>query len=339
MIKSLSPLPYIVAELAQGFEGNPAQAALLIRAAAKAGADAAKFQLVYADELATPDYQHHDLFRGLEMSEEAWAKLAAEAHHFGLDFQVDIFGRRSLGLAEDIGVKTVKLHGTDIANPGLLHDLSRSSVPTIMLGAGGATRHEIDLAVEHLDGKIVILLLGFQAYPTPTEANQIDRVRVLVEQYNDCPNVIVGFADHADPEQTLRVALASAAVGAGAEVIEKHLTLGRNMEMEDFESALNPDQFSEFVTTLRGVAAAVGRTQDGPDFGMSEAENGYRKMIRRHVVSAHALKAGHQLEASDLVLKRTSIIDPLTDLDRVIGQRLIADIAANTPLRAQDLGS
>ena len=45
----------IIAELAQGFEGRPEQARLLIKAAASAGADAAKYQLVYADELATPD--------------------------------------------------------------------------------------------------------------------------------------------------------------------------------------------------------------------------------------------------------------------------------------------
>ena len=51
----------IVAELAQGFEGCPEQATkLLVKAAAKAGADAAKFQLVYADELATPDYEYYE---------------------------------------------------------------------------------------------------------------------------------------------------------------------------------------------------------------------------------------------------------------------------------------
>ena len=57
----------IVAELAQGFEGCAKQAKLLIKAAAKAGADAAKFQLVYADELATEDYEYYNLFSSLEM--------------------------------------------------------------------------------------------------------------------------------------------------------------------------------------------------------------------------------------------------------------------------------
>ena len=59
----------IIAEIAQGFEGNFEQSKLLIKAAAKAGADAVKFQLVYADELATVDYQYYSLFKELEMEE------------------------------------------------------------------------------------------------------------------------------------------------------------------------------------------------------------------------------------------------------------------------------
>lgn len=336
MTQTNAPLQ-IIAELAQGFEGNPGLAALLICGAAKSGADAAKFQLVYADELATPGYQYYDLFKGLEMSDEIWAGLAKTASEFGVALQVDIFGPRSLALAEKIGVQTVKLHGTDIANPGLLHDVAASGVPNVMLGAGGAHLPEIETALEILAKKQVILLLGFQAYPTPTETNQIDRVRVLVDRYADRSNITVGFADHADPEQSLRMALASASVGAGARVIEKHLTLGRNMEIEDFESALNPDQFQDFVETLRGVDSAMGQASATPDFDMSEAEQGYRKMVRRHVVSAHALSAGQVLEAADLVLKRADIEDPLTDLSAALGRRLTRDIAANAPLRANDL--
>lgn len=162
MTHNLLPGLQIVAEVAQGFEGNPAQAALLIRAAAKSGADAVKFQLVFADELATPDYQYYDLFRGLEMSDETWQSLADQCRAEGIALQVDIFGRRSLDLAARIGVETVKLHGTDIANPGLLRDVAASSVPQVMLGAGGAHLDEIDTALAVLADKKVVVLLGFR---------------------------------------------------------------------------------------------------------------------------------------------------------------------------------
>lgn len=327
----------IVAELAQGFEGNPAQAALLVRAAARAGADAAKFQMVFADELATPEYNYYELFKSLEMDEAVWRSLAQQAADQGIALQVDVFGRRSLALAAEVGIATVKLHGTDIANPGLLMDVADSDVRRIMLGAGGAHLSEIDAALDTLSGKEVLLLLGFQAYPTPTGANQINRVRHLVSRYADRPNVTLGFADHADPSSPLRLTLAAAAVGAGALVVEKHLTLGRNMELEDFESALNPDEFGEFVAVLRDVAAAMGQAEEVDDFAMSESEVGYRKMIRRHVVTAADLPAGHLLAPSDLVLKRSAIEAPLTDLELAIGRRLTRAVAFNHPLGADDL--
>lgn len=328
----------IIAELAQGFEGRPEQARLLMKAAASAGADAAKYQLVYADELATPDYKYYDLFRSLEMPDEVWMGLAEYATELALQLQVDIFGSRSLQLAERIGASAVKLHGTDIANLGLLSEVARSSVPKVLLGAGGAWSGEIEQAVAALQTKEVVVLLGFQGYPTPTETNQIGRVRLLVERLiKSHPNVTIGFADHASPDSPLRYALAAVAVGAGANVIEKHLTLGQVMKLEDHESALNPDQFLEFSQTLRGCAQALGSASNAMDFGMSESEQAYRKMIRRHVVAGGDLKAGLVLSPSDLVLKRTSSNQIMTDLAPVYGKNLKRDVLKNTPLAAADI--
>ena len=46
----------IIAEIAQGYEGSEKLTNLLTKGAIASNADAVKFQLVYADELATPDY-------------------------------------------------------------------------------------------------------------------------------------------------------------------------------------------------------------------------------------------------------------------------------------------
>ena len=328
----------IIAELAQGFEGRPEQARLLMKAAASAGADAAKYQLVYANELATPDYKYYDLFRSLEMADDVWMGLSKYAAELGITLQVDIFGSRSLKQAETIGASAVKIHGTDIANLGLLAEVARSAVPRVLLGAGGAWSCEIEQAVAALHNKEVVVLLGFQGYPTPTENNQIARVRLLVERLaKSQPNISIGFADHASPESPLRYALAAVAVGAGARVIEKHLTFGQVMKLEDHESALNPDQFLEFTQTLRACSAAMGSAGDAMDFGMSESEQGYRKMIRRHVVAGADLRAGQVISPANLVLKRTSSEQIMTDLAPVYGKTLKRNILKNAPLAAADI--
>jgi sialic acid synthase SpsE len=328
----------IIAELAQGFEGKPEQARLLMKAAAAAGADAAKYQLVYADELATPDYKYYDLFRSLEMPDEVWSDLAAMAKELGTRLYLDVFGTRSLRLAERLGVDVVKLHGTDISNIGFLEEVAGSSVPRILLGAGGAYASELERAIKILAGKEVVVLIGFQGYPTPNEANQIARVRILVDHYAEADvKVTLGFADHAPPESPLRYALAATALGAGAKVFEKHLTLGKVMKLEDHESALNPDEFDEFCEVVRGCAVAVGSSGLAEEFGMSEAEQGYRKMIRRHVVTSRDLPAGTRLSPFDLVLKRASAEQVITDMELAYGKTLKRALKSNSPLSPSDI--
>jgi sialic acid synthase SpsE len=322
----------IVAEIAQGFEGRPDQAMLLLRAAARAGADRAKFQLVYADELATEDYKYYALFRQLEMTDEAWSTLAQAATEWGIGLAFDVFGPRSLRLAETLGVDCVKLHGTDIANVGFLEEVARSTIPRIMLGAGGAHASELDGAVAILAERQVVVLLGFQGYPTPTSDNHVGRVRAVANRYAEMPNVRVGFADHAPPDDPLRYGLAAAAIGAGATVIEKHLTLGVVMQLEDYESALNPDDFQEFCAVVRACAEAVGSTAEADDFGMSESERGYRRMIRRHAVAVRDLPAGTLIRPADVGLKRTSAESVLTDLEAAYGRTLVQPVRANSPL-------
>lgn len=137
----------IIAEAAQGHEGDPGLAAALIRAAAGAGADALKLQLVYAEELCTPDYKHYRLFRSLELPDADWRRLADLAREKKVGFMLDVFGSRSLALAEDISVMAAKIHSTDMSNLGLLHEVEASRIPLVLLSTGGCTREEITEAL------------------------------------------------------------------------------------------------------------------------------------------------------------------------------------------------
>lgn len=326
--------PFIIAEIAQGHEGNPAQAAALVAAAAAAGADAAKLQLVYADELATVDYKHYPLFRKIEMPDTAWRDLAAQARALNIALHLDIFGLRSLSLAESLGAGAVKVHSTDMGNPGLLAAVAASGVDEVLLSTGGCTPEEIRRAVDALPDKRLVLLHGFQGYPTPIEANHILRLRSLAERFGARAGLRLGFADHADPESPLSLLLAAAALGAGATVIEKHLTLAKSMKLEDHESALNPDEFAAFVRGMRDCAAALGAA--GAPY-MHESERSYRDMTRKHVVASRALCAGTVLAPIDVALKRTASPAFLHSAADAIGRRLKTSVRADEAISADML--
>ena len=111
----------VVAEGAQGFEGDVTAARLLVKAAAVSGADLIKFQLVYARELATPVYPYFSLFQKLEMSDTAWSGVAEEAKRGKIRLVFDVFGLESLALAARLGAAAVKVHVSDFYNDTLIN--------------------------------------------------------------------------------------------------------------------------------------------------------------------------------------------------------------------------
>ena len=327
----------IIAEIAQGFEGNFTQSKLLIKAAAKAGADAVKFQLVYADELATIDYKYFPLFKKLEMEQAKWKYLKDYALSLGSKLILDVFGKKSLKTAVNIGIETIKVHGTDITNLALLNEIATSSIKKIILGIGGAHWGEIENAIKILKSKSLTLLCGFQGYPTKTEENHIARMNVIEEKTKGIhTDFEMGFADHPG-ESKINSTICLVAIGAGARTLEKHITLGKVMEMEDFESALNPDEFQDFVKQIKIGEKALGHLIDNEDFGMSSAEKDYRKGIRRDVVANKNISKGEIFNERNTALKRTAKTNTIKQLELVIGRKSKNLIKKNQPIFKKDI--
>ncbi|MGH8694775.1 MAG: N-acetylneuraminate synthase family protein, partial [Burkholderiales bacterium] len=311
----------IIAEAAQGFLGDPSRKTLALAAfAAAAGADAVKFQLVYADELCTAEHRHYQLFKNLEMPDLDWQAVAERCREKKIFLYLDIFGERSLELACRIGAHGLKLHSTDVLNLPLIRQVAKASIQRVVLSAGGTFREEIQEAISLLAGKHLVLMHGFQGYPTPLEDNQLSRIQWLKAAY---PAHKIGFADHVPESNPERLWLSVAAVAVGATVLEKHITSASVMREEDYESALNPDEFARYVVNMRQAYAAMGSVAEKADFGMSQSEQQYRNAMKKHVVAARDLPAGTKLTAGDLAMKRTSSTKAvLRDLRAAEGKRL-----------------
>jgi N,N'-diacetyllegionaminate synthase len=327
----------IVAEAANGHEGDPQRMRLLIALAAAAGADAVKFQMVFSAEIFTRDHPLYERFRSEEVADQEWAAAVATAHDAGCQLFVDVFGPRSAALAEQIGADAIKIHATDVTNHALLETVAGLSGGRVVLGIGGAFRDEIADALGLLAGKQVILLHGFQAYPTRIEDNQIARMLDLRACF---PGFPVGFADHVPLGDPRGMWLPATAVGAGATMIEKHLTLAAALRGADHEAALGPDEFADFVRNMRDAEAAMGPVPSGtvaPDFGMTEAERDYRARVRKSLVAARDLGRGHILTVADVTLRRSPRDEAVAlDPSEAVGRALLADLEADQPI-APDL--
>lgn len=325
----------IVAEAAQGFEGDPFIARLLVRAAAAGHADMVKFQLVYADELATREYPYHGLFRGLEMTSDGWGSVADEARRRNIGLVFDVYGPRALDLALQLGAAAVKVHATDFFNEPLV-DQAIARAPAVHFSAGGIEVDEVHAWLTRLGAGALAkltLLYGFQAEPTVAEDNRLARLGSLRARF---PGLRLGFMDHADGASDEAGWLGLLALPFGISVIEKHVTLDRALELEDYVSAVTAGELAAYVRRVRLAEAALG----GGDLTLSPTERTYRHKALKAVVAARALDRGAKVDAGDLLLLRAPLPESGEILRRpgdAVGRRLVRAVAAGAVLCREDL--
>tara|TARA_B100000029_G_scaffold484586_1_gene536950 strand:+ start:94 stop:1092 length:999 start_codon:yes stop_codon:yes gene_type:complete len=328
----------IIAEIAQGFEGNFNLAKKLVVDSSKTGADYVKFHLIYADELATEDYKHYKFLKKLEMKDLQWRKLNFIARKKNIKLIFDVFGEKSLNLALKLKTKKIKIHSTDLMNRDLIKNISKSKIKEVILGCGGANKKEILLAYKFLKRKKLTFMTGFQSYPTPDSSNQISRISYLKNLFRSKKGINFGFADHADPTKDLKYALSASAIGAGASVIEKHFTLDRKLKLEDFETAFNKYEFKKFSKIIRNCFLAFGNTKEKKDdFGMHSKEYLYKRMTRRNIVAKFELKKNSILKRSDFILRRSSSKYSIKDFSKILGKRLLNKKKKNSSITKKDI--
>jgi len=332
---ALCPLK-ILAEVAQGYEGKPVIGELLIKAAAEAGADAIKFQIVYADDVAVPGYRYYNWYQQLQMPEEAWRRLRETARQRGLAFYTDLSGERAFELAQRLGPDAVKIHSGNFFNHRLI-ERALASFPRVLVSIGGIHLEEIERFIQRHgvrphDDKVAFLF-GFQADPTPLDRTALWRLPTLMKRLEGFE---VGFMDHVDGAGEDIVAVSLMAQALGVRLFEKHLTLDRALRLEDYASALAPSAFARYVQALRRLDAALGTTE----MTLNEAELAYRKKMLKKLIARRDLPVGSVIAEIDLEQKRqdTDGVEVCChDPDVVIGQRLARAVAAGQPLRMEDL--
>ena len=296
----------IIAEIAQGYMGDYSLCKNFIEAAAKANATSVKFQLVYADELSTKDYKYFKLFKSLEIEEKKWKLLKLFSKKNNIKLFFDIFGEKSLKLAEKLKVETIKIHPTDLTNYSFLKKVSKSKIKNIILGVGGYELKNIQKALNFFQEKKIIIMHGFQGYPTLDDENHLNRIDLFKKIFIQ-DNIKFAFADHSNPEDDDSHLASIIAIGKGVSVIEKHLTLSKVLKMEDYESAYNPDEFFSYVKIIKKAFSMLGiKFITKSNYKLSAKEKNYFKNISRHYVLKKNIKKNTTLNSDMFDLKRTS---------------------------------
>jgi N,N'-diacetyllegionaminate synthase len=331
--------PLVIAEAGVNHGGQVEQAHRLIEAAAATGADAVKFQTFSADAVIGPDaeqaaYQRErapagsqlEMARRLELPPESWTALRDAALERGLIFLSTPFDTGSIRLLASLDVPALKISSGDLTNLVLLRAAAATRLP-LLLSTGMATVAEIDatLADLHAHGDPPIILLHCtSAYPAATEDANLMAMQTLRARFR----APVGYSDH-----TLGIGVSVAAAALGAAVIEKHLTLDRDLPGPDHHASLEADEFAAMVSAIREAFDARGSEAKAP----VAAEGETRRVARRSLVAARRISAGEALAEADLDARRPEGGISPQRLDDVLGRRATRDIPAGGVLSPGDV--
>lgn len=316
-----------IAEIAQGYEGSPEMAELLVRGSINAGADIIKFQLVYADELCVKEYEFYNFFKSLEMDFEIWRKLVNQVHEAGKKIYFDVYGIKSLNLAKKLNADGIKISTADFHNEKLILK-ALANFAEVLISIGGIPIEDIDklLSKSYCNNKIT-LMYGFQAEPTDISDNNLRRIFSLRERYK---NIKIGFMDHTIGNSENAFYIPLIAIGMGVTCIEKHITLDYELKIEDHISGLSIDRFKKFIDLVKIAKEAMGSAE----LALSLKEKNYANKSSKILISSVNLNKGHIITDKDIVMKRYSMnISELWYRDKsdIIGKKLSVNLNKNKP--------
>ena len=317
---------FVIAEAGVNHNGDINLAKQLIKKAAWAGADAVKFQTFKAEKLVSKnaekaDYQkettgseeeQYEMIKELEL--EKHKELMKYCEKNEILFMSSAFDLASIDKLHKLGLEIWKIPSGEITNLPYLKKIG-SLKQRVIMSTGMANLSEIESALDVLKKagtKNITILHCNTEYPTPMKDVNLNAMQTIKDAFK----LPVGYSDH-----TLGIEVPIAAVAKGAEVIEKHFTLDKDMKGPDHRSSLEPEELKSMVDSIRNIEKALGNGIKKP----SQSERKNKPITRKSLVANKAIKEGEIFCRENLAIKRPGTgINPMR-WEEILGKKAKRD--------------
>jgi len=314
---------FIIADIGSNHKQDLQLAKDSIDAAAAAGADAIKFQSIQLNELyRRPDKKTAEFVKQLEFPEEWHSLLKEYCDQNNVLFFSSPTYLKAVDLLEAVNVPIYKLASAQVGTfPQVVEKVAALQKPTIF-STGIVNYEQITEAVEIFRkyGNDQFMILHCNSiYPTPPEKVNLR----LINTYKQMFGSPVGFSDH-----TNGIHISLAAVALGANIIEKHFTLRRDLGTPDCSSfASDPAEFTHLVQQVREIESTTNTFNER--LTIQDEETEFKESIRYRIVAGREILKGEIIAEDMLVyLRDTSGID-CRDVGKVIGKMVKKSIPLN----------
>lgn len=345
---------FIIAEAGVNHNGDINLAYKMIDAAKDAGVDAIKFQTFIPEDLVTKtagkaEYQkeltdgqesQQDMLKKLALKEADFQNLKEYAEKKDIMFLSTPFDLKSVDILEACNISAYKLPSGEITNIPLLKYVAEKGKPMI-ISTGMSNLDEVKEALDTInevrDLDDVMLLHCTSNYPASVESLNLKAMKTLEQEFG----LPVGYSDH-----TEGIEIPPIAVACGANVIEKHFTLDRNLLGPDHKASIEPNELKEMVNAIRHIET-IGPNElkeiintipnieiilgDGEKIAKQE-ELEVRDVARKSIVTAEYIPKDTAITEEMLTMKRPGTGIPSKDMKKVEGKKTTKDIEKDTLL-------
>lgn len=258
-------------------------------------------------------YGEHRAF--LELDDEAHFEVYKYAKEKGLDFVETLCAKKCLSMLKLFTPDYLKVASRDLTNLPLLAAMAETKIP-IILSTGMAGKKELDDALDIITryhNEISILHCVSQ-YPTLPDNLNLNTINYLKKHYGQYH---IGFSDH-----TIGISAPSIAVGMGAEIIEKHITIDRHMKGTDQSGSLGPDGVNRMVRDIRMVEHWLGTE----DLYIDKSVAAAKEKLERSIATNKVLHVGDVIKEDDLHMLSPGDGYKWAQKDEVIGKTVTVEI-------------
>lgn len=351
---------FIIAEAGVNHNGSVELAKQMIEVAAKAGVDAVKFQTslpkgvssknapkaAYQMETTDKNESQLEMVKKLMLDAKSYQPILKACKDNHVEFLSTPFDLWAVHfLSDSCNVSKLKISSGEVTNAPLLIEAAHTQKP-IILSTGMCTLGDIERALgilafgylnnrapknieecfktynteegQHILKEKISLLHCTTEYPAPDEEVNLRCIQTLRQAFN----LPVGYSDH-----TRGIGVSVAAVALGAQILEKHFTLDKNLPGPDHKASLNPAELNQWVQEIRRVEKALGDGKKRP----SPSEKINLSIVRRSLVASRKIQKGELFSTENITVKRPATgISPFCYWEKI-------DTPANRDYEEDDL--
>ncbi|MCO5229800.1 MAG: N-acetylneuraminate synthase family protein [Chitinophagales bacterium] len=320
---------YLYTETAFHHQGDIEYMFQLIKSSKEAKAKGVKFQvLTNVDDFVSTFHKAYNELKNYCFSYKEWERILDYTVSLDLDIILMPLNSEACDFCYKYNVKYVDIHSVSFNDLDLLQKIKETK-KDIIVGIGGRELNEIYDLENYFEGRVKVLMHGFQSFPSKIEDVRLNKIVILKELF---PNKLIGYADHSSYNDDFAITSNEYARILGAEVFEKHITIIEGDERVDSASAISGDRITLIIQKLNFLEQFILNTDNL--FQMNEKEIVYRNR-QLICVASQSLKKGHVITINDLQLKmHHPIANTYVKYEALIGKRIIVDCEFDQPLTA-----